>query len=265
MYAWNTGYLFQVEFDSTTEGSGISGGPLENHYRLKQFHFHWGAENAWGSEHTVEDHAYPAELHLVHWNSVKYRSYQEAITGENGLAVIGVFLKVIACQGTVPLTETGDPSSTACSPPVSACPANVSCPCRAAGSPAPGAAAGGGRPAGNKAQGCAGGPGPLRPLPAAARLPGLLDLRGLPHHAAAGRVGHLDPPEAAHRGGSQPAVGAALAPVLRRRRGGDGDGGQLPPAAAPARPLGPSVLPGHQRGSTRVGGTGFEKRESQCD
>ncbi|XP_075851975.1 carbonic anhydrase 5A, mitochondrial isoform X2 [Microcebus murinus] len=94
MYAWNTGYLFQVEFDSTTEGSGISGGPLENHYRLKQFHFHWGAENAWGSEHTVEDHAYPAELHLVHWNSVKYRSYQEAITGENGLAVIGVFLKL---------------------------------------------------------------------------------------------------------------------------------------------------------------------------
>uniref|UniRef100_A0A8C5YBP4 Carbonic anhydrase n=1 Tax=Microcebus murinus TaxID=30608 RepID=A0A8C5YBP4_MICMU len=94
MYAWNTGYLFQVEFDSAAEGSGISGGPLENHYRLKQFHFHWGAENAWGSEHTVEDHAYPAELHLVHWNSVKYQSYQDAVTGENGLAVIGVFLKL---------------------------------------------------------------------------------------------------------------------------------------------------------------------------
>lgn len=41
---------------------GISGGPLENHYRLKQFHFHWGAVNEWGSEHTVEDHVYPAEV-----------------------------------------------------------------------------------------------------------------------------------------------------------------------------------------------------------
>ncbi|XP_012513128.1 PREDICTED: carbonic anhydrase 5A, mitochondrial isoform X2 [Propithecus coquereli] len=93
-YVWNTGYLFQVEFDSATKGSGISGGPLENHYRLKQFHFHWGAVDEWGSEHTVDDHVYPAELHLVHWNSVKYRNYQEAVTGENGLAVIGVFLKL---------------------------------------------------------------------------------------------------------------------------------------------------------------------------
>uniref|UniRef100_G3QUX6 Alpha-carbonic anhydrase domain-containing protein n=1 Tax=Gorilla gorilla gorilla TaxID=9595 RepID=G3QUX6_GORGO len=62
LYVWNTGYLFQVEFDDATEASGISGGPLENHYRLKQFHFHWGAVNEGGSEHTVDGHAYPAEV-----------------------------------------------------------------------------------------------------------------------------------------------------------------------------------------------------------
>ncbi|XP_036087434.1 carbonic anhydrase 5A, mitochondrial isoform X4 [Rousettus aegyptiacus] len=61
LHVWNTGYLFQVEFDDATEGSGISGGPLENHYQLKQFHFHWGAVNEWGSEHTVDDRVYPAE------------------------------------------------------------------------------------------------------------------------------------------------------------------------------------------------------------
>uniref|UniRef100_A0A8C2RMI0 Carbonic anhydrase n=1 Tax=Capra hircus TaxID=9925 RepID=A0A8C2RMI0_CAPHI len=93
LYVWNTGYLFQVEFDDSTEGSGISGGPLENHYRLKQFHFHWGAVNEWGSEHTVDDHVYPAELHLVHWNAVKYQNYTDAVTGADGLAVVGVFLK----------------------------------------------------------------------------------------------------------------------------------------------------------------------------
>ncbi|ELK31394.1 Carbonic anhydrase 5A, mitochondrial [Myotis davidii] len=65
-YAWNTGYLFQVEFDDAIEGAGISGGPLENHYRLKQFHFHWGAVNEWGSEHTVEDRVYPAEVGSHH-------------------------------------------------------------------------------------------------------------------------------------------------------------------------------------------------------
>ncbi|XP_074057644.1 carbonic anhydrase 5A, mitochondrial isoform X2 [Macrotis lagotis] len=94
LHVWNTGYLFQVEFDDSTNGSGISGGPLENHYRLKQFHFHWGEMNDWGSEHTVDNRVYPAELHLVHWNSAKYQSYKEAVMGESGLAVIGVFLKL---------------------------------------------------------------------------------------------------------------------------------------------------------------------------
>ncbi|XP_032245692.1 carbonic anhydrase 5A, mitochondrial [Phoca vitulina] len=94
LHVWNTGYFFQVEFDDSAEGSGISGGPLENLYRLKQFHFHWGAADERGSEHTVDDHVYPAELHLVHWNSVRYRNYKEAVTGENGVAVIGVFLKL---------------------------------------------------------------------------------------------------------------------------------------------------------------------------
>lgn len=93
-YLWNTGYFFQVEFDDSCEDSGISGGPLENYYRLKQFHFHWGATNEWGSEHVVDGHAYPAELHLVHWNSTKYENYKKASVGENGLAVIGVFLKL---------------------------------------------------------------------------------------------------------------------------------------------------------------------------
>lgn len=52
--------------------------------------------------------------------------------------------------------------------------------------------------------GCAGRRGPLPALLPPARLPGLLDLPGLAHHASAQRVGHLDRPEAAHRGGSGP-------------------------------------------------------------
>ncbi|MEQ2179115.1 hypothetical protein GOODEAATRI_021314 [Goodea atripinnis] len=34
------------------------------------------------------------ELHLVHWNSDRYTLFEEAVMEENGLAVIGVFLKV---------------------------------------------------------------------------------------------------------------------------------------------------------------------------
>ncbi|XP_004476718.2 carbonic anhydrase 5B, mitochondrial isoform X1 [Dasypus novemcinctus] len=94
LHIWNNGYSFLVEFDDSTDKSAIEGGPLEHNYRLKQFHFHWGAIDAWGSEHTVDSKCYPAELHLVHWNAVKFESFEDAALEENGLAVIGVFLKL---------------------------------------------------------------------------------------------------------------------------------------------------------------------------
>ncbi|XP_075997939.1 carbonic anhydrase 5A, mitochondrial isoform X1 [Genypterus blacodes] len=91
---WNNGYSFLVEYDDTTDRSTLKGGPLRDTFRLCQFHFHWGESNAWGSEHTVDRKLFPAELHLVHWNSEKYSLFEEAVMEENGLAVIGVFLKV---------------------------------------------------------------------------------------------------------------------------------------------------------------------------
>lgn len=47
-----------------------------------------------GSEHTVDGQAFSGELHIVHWNSSKYKSFQEAAGHPDGLAVLGVFLKV---------------------------------------------------------------------------------------------------------------------------------------------------------------------------
>ncbi|XP_042293720.1 carbonic anhydrase 5A, mitochondrial [Sceloporus undulatus] len=94
LHMWNNGYSFLVEFEDTADKSIITGGPLENNYRLKQFHFHWGAINEWGSEHTIDCKVFPAELHLVHWNCCKYESFEEALMEDNGLAVIGVFLKL---------------------------------------------------------------------------------------------------------------------------------------------------------------------------
>ncbi|XP_029613805.1 carbonic anhydrase 5B, mitochondrial isoform X1 [Salmo trutta] len=91
---WNNGYSFLVEYDDTTDKSILKGGPLEDNFRLCQFHFHWGESNAWGSEHTVDRRLFPAELHMVHWNSNKYSRFEEAVMEENGLAVIGVFLKI---------------------------------------------------------------------------------------------------------------------------------------------------------------------------
>uniref|UniRef100_A0A672FV61 Carbonic anhydrase n=1 Tax=Salarias fasciatus TaxID=181472 RepID=A0A672FV61_SALFA len=89
----NNGHSFQVSFSDDNDSSSLKDGPISGTYRLKQFHFHWGASDDKGSEHTVAGTKYPAELHLVHWNT-KYASFGEAASQPDGLAVVGVFLKV---------------------------------------------------------------------------------------------------------------------------------------------------------------------------
>ncbi|KAM9332495.1 carbonic anhydrase 1-like [Pholidichthys leucotaenia] len=89
----NNGHSFQVTFVDDTDSSTLTDGPISGTYRLKQFHFHWGASDDRGSEHTVAGTKYPAELHLVHWNT-KYASFADAASQPDGLAVIGVFLKI---------------------------------------------------------------------------------------------------------------------------------------------------------------------------
>ncbi|TRY69788.1 hypothetical protein DNTS_006018 [Danionella cerebrum] len=91
----NNGHSVVVEFVDTDDRSVIRGGPLENMYRLKQFHFHWGGKGCSGSEHTIAGRTYLSELHLVHWNAIKYKSFGEAAAAPDGLAVLGIFLECL--------------------------------------------------------------------------------------------------------------------------------------------------------------------------
>lgn len=45
--------------------AALTNGPITGTYRLKQFHFHWGASDDKGSEHTVNGAMYPAEVNTV--------------------------------------------------------------------------------------------------------------------------------------------------------------------------------------------------------
>uniref|UniRef100_W5N560 Carbonic anhydrase n=1 Tax=Lepisosteus oculatus TaxID=7918 RepID=W5N560_LEPOC len=94
----NNGHSFQVDFADENDSSTLQGGPISGVYRLRQFHFHWGASNERGSEHTVGGVKYAAELHLVHWNAGKYASFGDAAKAPDGLAVVGVFLKIGAAS-----------------------------------------------------------------------------------------------------------------------------------------------------------------------
>ncbi|KAM6215776.1 carbonic anhydrase 2 [Rhynchocyon petersi] len=89
----NNGHSFNVEFDDSQDTSVLRGGPLDGTYRLIQFHFHWGSNDGQGSEHTVDSKKYSAELHLVHWNT-KYGAFEKAVQQPDGLAVLGIFLKI---------------------------------------------------------------------------------------------------------------------------------------------------------------------------
>ncbi|XP_031240061.1 carbonic anhydrase 5B, mitochondrial [Mastomys coucha] len=77
LHIWNNGYSFLVEFEDSTDKSGV------HTWLEQQRHILKGPKgNGCG------------KLHLVHWNAVKFESFEDAALEENGLAVIGVFLKL---------------------------------------------------------------------------------------------------------------------------------------------------------------------------
>eukprot|EP00117_Sycon_ciliatum_P001183 scpid70372/ scgid6953/ Carbonic anhydrase 2; Carbonate dehydratase II; Carbonic anhydrase II len=87
----NNGHSVQVNFKPSI--GGLTGGPVTDNFEIAQYHFHWGAGDDKGSEHTVDGKYYPNELHLVHWNTSKFSSVSEAISEPNGLTVLGIFLE----------------------------------------------------------------------------------------------------------------------------------------------------------------------------
>jgi len=89
----NNGHSATISWDNSVNSLSISGGGLDGNYTLAQFHFHWGCDNSQGSEHTVDGHSYPMELHLVHYKTA-YGSLGEAIKHSDGLAVLGIFIEV---------------------------------------------------------------------------------------------------------------------------------------------------------------------------
>lgn len=63
-------------------------------YIASQLHFHWGSMAIQkGSEHCIGGKRFPAEMHIVHYNS-KYADVTTAMEAADGLAVLGVFIEI---------------------------------------------------------------------------------------------------------------------------------------------------------------------------
>ncbi|XP_009644792.1 carbonic anhydrase 6 [Egretta garzetta] len=82
----NNGHSVQIHLPPTMH---ISRG-LPGLYTAVQMHLHWGGLDleTSGSEHTIDGMRYFAELHIVHFNSANYSSFEEAKDKPNGLAVL---------------------------------------------------------------------------------------------------------------------------------------------------------------------------------
>lgn len=88
----NTGVSWQLHFHDP-DISSLTGGLLQGEYKIVQMHAHWGGREGSGSEHTLEGEKYDAEIHIVHYNT-KYGSPGEAFDKEDGLAVLGMLVRV---------------------------------------------------------------------------------------------------------------------------------------------------------------------------
>uniref|UniRef100_A0A3P9NX16 Carbonic anhydrase n=1 Tax=Poecilia reticulata TaxID=8081 RepID=A0A3P9NX16_POERE len=86
----NDGHSLKLSLPPTMYVAG-----LPNQFTAAQLHFHWGSSN-WptGSEHLVDSKQFAAELHIVHYNSDKYPDINTAIDKSDGLAVLGVLIKI---------------------------------------------------------------------------------------------------------------------------------------------------------------------------
>ncbi|KAJ8260814.1 hypothetical protein COCON_G00165370 [Conger conger] len=85
----NNGHTLQLSLPDTMRI--VSG--FDDTFLAAQLHFHWGTKEDPGSEHTIDNVHFPAEIHVVHYNS-KYHNISEAASKVDGLAVLGAFIGI---------------------------------------------------------------------------------------------------------------------------------------------------------------------------
>ncbi len=90
----NNGHSAQFTLDPD-QNVFVSGGPIApgDSFELLQMHLHWGSSPDKGSEHTLDGHRFPLEMHMVHMNT-KYATTDEADVNGDGYLALGVFFDV---------------------------------------------------------------------------------------------------------------------------------------------------------------------------
>jgi len=91
----NNGHTAVLSVVHEDESDGIMTGPVLGEgqsYQMLQLHFHWGADDSKGSEHTINGEEFPMEMHIVH--KKVGLTVEEALGTSDGLAVVGQMFQI---------------------------------------------------------------------------------------------------------------------------------------------------------------------------
>ncbi|CAL4106457.1 unnamed protein product, partial [Meganyctiphanes norvegica] len=90
----NTGHSIEWRAAKDAQLMNLTGGPLSYKYTITHARLHFGASDQQGSEHLLDNHAFPAELQLYGFNSQLYRNFSQASGQVYGVVAIALLVQL---------------------------------------------------------------------------------------------------------------------------------------------------------------------------
>ncbi|XP_071530807.1 carbonic anhydrase-related protein 10-like [Panulirus ornatus] len=91
----NTGHSLEWRVKpSSGPPVNLSGGPLSYTYSVSHLRLHFGERDLQGSEHTIANYAFPAELQIYGYNVQLYRNFSQAASQVYGVVAIAVLVQL---------------------------------------------------------------------------------------------------------------------------------------------------------------------------
>ncbi|XP_076292035.1 carbonic anhydrase-related protein A isoform X3 [Lasioglossum baleicum] len=91
----NTGQFLVFRADREAKVRvNITGGPLAYNYQFEEIYIHYGLDNDHGSEHRINNYAFPAEIQVFGFNAELYHNMSEARHKSQGLVAISLMVQL---------------------------------------------------------------------------------------------------------------------------------------------------------------------------
>lgn len=90
----NTGHSIEWRAAKDSQLMNLTGGPLSYKYTITHAILHFGTSDQQGSEHLLDNHAFPGELQLYGYNSQLYRNFSQASGQVYGVVTIALLVQL---------------------------------------------------------------------------------------------------------------------------------------------------------------------------